>query len=446
MRISLVQNNFTQQKLHSAYMTGTHQNIKSGERANYPASISFLGESIYLLDGGQHAEDLLYFAKALDKDFDITLMSVEQNPNDPRIKQMKSLKENLKTINNLPDEEKPDYIAIPMGLHVSLQNLSNQMSGMFGRDIRLNPQNTNLSADGVWIMRMLEILSKYPDDNRHYIHALDPLGQGVEHTYDVIKEINKAAASGIKVYTPAGHPIENSVKWLARDRQLKPEFYYYISRGKDVDGTVSKMAKFVRDNNWYDFNLLNLSNADKVAMQNKNNNNHLFTAFDSCVNRKARGVYNFTPIRENGELKGFSFTDEKTVEYPVNKYKMIKNIENLLEYVGKNIEEVAATPQEIENFKSYLDGNWRFNLEDFEGKLFPVDEVFSPEEIKKQRINLQGEYTDSARKLFFNTRDDGTVLFNKCNYEQSAKPSVVSMWGCCFSIFNAIKEDIDNNK
>lgn len=68
MRISLVQNNFTQQKLHSAYMTGTHQNIKSGERANYPASISFLGESIYLLDGGQHAEDLLYFAKALDKD------------------------------------------------------------------------------------------------------------------------------------------------------------------------------------------------------------------------------------------------------------------------------------------------------------------------------------------------------------------------------------------
>lgn len=446
MRISQIQSNLTQPKLHSAYMTNTNSAIKSGERANFAAPVSFYGDSIFLLDGGQHADDLYYFAKALDKDFDLTLMPIEQNPKDPRIKQMKSLKENLELINKLPPDKRPDYIAIPMGSHVSLQNLSNQMHCILGRDVHLNPQNTNLSNEGRGVMRMLEILAKYPDDNRRYINALDPLGQGIEYTYDVIKEINKAVANGIKVYTPAGHPIENSVKWLARDRHLKPEFYYYISHGEDINNTVHEMAEFVQNNNWYDFNLLSLSNAEKVALQTKNNKNHLFTAFDSCVTRKARGVYNFTPVRENGELKGFSFTDEKTVEYPVNKYKMIKNIENLLEYVGKNIDETAATRTEIDNYKSYLNGDWRFTKEDFKGKLFPVEEVFSPEEIKKQRIYLQGEYTDAERKLFFSTRDDGTILFNKCNYEQSAKPSVVSMWGCCFSIFNAIKEDIDNSK
>ena len=123
----------------------------------------------------------------------------------------------------------------------------------------------------------------------------------------------------------------------------------------------------------------------------------------------------------------------------------IKNIENLLEYVGKNINEVEANPEEIKNFKKFLSGNTHFELNDFKGKLFPIEEAFSPEEIKNQRIYLQGEYTDAERKLFFSTRDDGTILFNKCNYEQTAKPSVVSMWGCCFSLFNVIKEDIEKN-
>lgn len=447
MQISIINSNYLQPKLHSAYAANTiSNNKKTGNSVNYSANVPFWGEKIYMLDGGQHADDLYYFAKALDKDFDITIMPVDINPKDPRIKQFKSLKENLQTINKLPAEERPDYIAIPMGLHVSLPNLSNQMSCILGRDVHLTPMNTSLSEEGAGIMRMLEILAKYPDDNRRYMNILDPLGQGIEHTYGVIKEINKAVANGIKVYTPAGHPIENSVKWLARDRHLKPEFYYYISRGEDVNDIVGKMSKFVRDNNWYDFNLLSLSNAEKVALQTKNNQNHLFTAYDGCVNRRARGVYNFTPVRENGELKGFSFTDEKTVEYPLQSYKMIKNIENLLEYVGKNINEAEASSEEINNYKSFLNGDWRFKQEDFKGKLFPIEEVFSPEEIKKQRIYLQGEYTDASRKLFFNTRDDGTILFNKCNYEQSAKPSVVSMWGCCFSIFNAIKEDIDNSK
>lgn len=450
-------------KLHSSYVTNAISQKKTGNRAvncahasmpearNYPLNPAFYitpftGTNVYMLDGGQHADDLYYFAKAINKDLDIEIMPLELNAKDNRIKQIKSLKENLEKINNLPENEQPDYIAIPMGVHVALQNLSNQMSKIFEQDIYLTPEKTAFSQEGGKILKMLKILSDYPDDNRHYIKALDPLGQGIEYVYPVIQEINRAEAKGIKVFIPSGHPTENSIKWLARDRKLKPEFYYYISHGKDINGTVAGMKKFVKDHNWYDFNLLSLSNAEKIALKDRNNQDHLFSSYDPCITRGARGVYNFTPVRENGKLKGFSFTDETTVEYPVDKYKMIKNIENLLEYVGKNINEVEASSEEVKNFKLFLKGDSRYNIDNFKGKLFRIEDVFSSDEIKNQRLYLQGDYTDAERKLFFNTRDDGTILFNKCNYEQTAKPSVVSMWGCCFSLFNAIKEDIEKNK
>lgn len=441
--------NNIKQKFYSN-ITHTSPVPKNRRREVYtaPSMPAFTGNNVYMLDGGQHADDLYYFAKAIDKDFDLTIMPLELNSKDTRIKQLKSLKDAMVKINNLPKDKQPDYIAIPLGVFVPLQNLSNQMSKIFEQNIQLKPEDTTLSNEGGGgkILKMLEILSKYPNDNRHYIKALDPLGQGIEYTYPIIQQINKAVSNGIKVYIPSGHPTENSIKWLARDKKLKPEFYYYISHGKDIDNTVEKMKKFVKDSNWYDFNLLSLSNAEKVALKDKNNNDHLFTSYDGCITRSARGVYNFTPVRgTDGKVKGFSFTDETTVEYPIDKYKMIKNIENLLEYVGKNINEVEANPEEIKNFKKFLNGNSQFELNDFKGKVFPIEEAFSPEEIKKQRIYLQGEYTDAERKLFFSTRDDGTILFNKCNYEQTAKPSVVSMWGCCFSLFNVIKEDIEKN-
>ncbi len=447
MQLSIT-NNYINQKNYKNYITRTLPKHGSGNSVNFSAynNLSFNGKNVFMLDGGQHADDLYYFAKAIDKNMDLKILPLELNPKDRRIKQLKSLRDNLVQINNLPKNEQPDYIAIPLGMHISLQNLSNQMSKIFEQNINLTPDNVGLDQQGSKILKMLEILSKYPNDNMHYIRALDPMGQGVEYTYPIIQEINKACANGIKVYVPSGHPIENSIKWLARDRKLKPEFYYYISHGQDINNTVGEMKKFVKNNNWYDFNLFSLSNAEKVALKDKNNNDHLFTSYDSCITRGARGVYNFTPIRgENGKVKGFSFTDESTIEYPIDKYKMVKNIENLLEYVGRNIAEVEANPQEIQNFKSFLNGDRRFNIKDFKGKLFPIEEAFSAEEIKNQRIYLQGEYTDSTRKLLFNTRDDGTILFNKCNYEKTAKPSVVSMWGCCFSLFNAIKEDIESD-
>lgn len=109
----------------------------------------------------------------------------------------------------------------------------------------------------------------------------------------------------------------------------------------------------MKDCNWYDFNLLSLSNAEKVALKDKNNNDHLFTSYDGCITRSARGVYNFTPVRgTDGKVKGFSFTDETTVEYPIDKYKMIKNIENLLEYVGKILTKLRQIRKKLKTSKN----------------------------------------------------------------------------------------------
>lgn len=141
--------NNIKQKFYSN-ITHTSPVPKNRRREVYtaPSMPAFTGNNVYMLDGGQHADDLYYFAKAIDKDFDLTIMPLELNPKDTRIKQLKSLKDNLEKINNLPKDKQPDYIAIPLGVHVSLQNLSNQMSKIFEQNIQLKPEDTTLSNEG----------------------------------------------------------------------------------------------------------------------------------------------------------------------------------------------------------------------------------------------------------------------------------------------------------
>ena len=96
-------------KLHSSYVTNAISQKKTGNRAvncahasmpearNYPLNPAFYitpftGTNVYMLDGGQHADDLYYFAKAINKDLDIEIMPLELNAKDNRIKQIKSLK------------------------------------------------------------------------------------------------------------------------------------------------------------------------------------------------------------------------------------------------------------------------------------------------------------------------------------------------------------------
>ena len=76
-------------------------------------------------------------------------------------------------------------------------------------------------------------------------------------------------------------------------------------------------------------------------------------------------------------------------------------------------------------------------------KLYPVEEIFTDKEIEDKKIKLQGDYVDKSLKLFFRVNDANEVIFPKCDCEGTKKPSVLSMWGSCFSVFNAIARDIN---
>ena len=71
-----------------------------------------------------------------------------------------------------------------------------------------------------------------------------------------------------------------------------------------------------------------------------------------------------------------------------------------------------------------------------------MNEVLSQIEIKERKLDYLGDYISADKQLVFDTNSKGEVLFQKTNCEGSERPSVVSMWGSCFSTLNKIKEDI----
>lgn len=411
--------------------TNKHQNL-----------LSFLGVKTYLLDGGQHSSDMSHFAKAICNDMDIKILEVEANPIDALAKQMKSLKERLAQVNALPQEEKPDYLAIPLPCTVPLQNLSDQINSVCGKNICLTPENILTHKKDV--LDFLKIISENPDKYRQHIEHMDKIGQGFEHVYDVIQEINQAVKSGIMVFSPAGHPQQFTLRWLSGKENLKPELRHFIATGEDINGSVAKMQQTIRDNNWYDFNLLNLSDARIVNLKDINGNDHIYSAYDVCVNEAQRGVYNFCPIKKDNKLSGFSFTDESTLQYPVEEYSALENISAITKFVGMPLERVLASDKDTEMFKKYLHREDQSILRDFSNMLFKVDDIFTPTEIEENKIRLKGDYIDASLKLYFRQNKDGKVIFPNCDYEQSGRPSVVSMWGSCFSMFNAIANNIKN--
>lgn len=401
---------------------------------------SFLGHKIDILDAGQHMSDLKYFAKTVIDDIKIQTINVETNPQNYLVKQMDSLKQKLVEINAQSKFKRPDYIAIPGSFKVPLLNLNDRINAICHQNIGLTPENIKDNKEA--LMEFLQIISENPHQHEEQISHMDPLKQGAEHVFAVIQEINKAIKKGIKVYIPSSHPQMGSIQWLAKDKGLKPELYHYLATGEDINGAVSSIQSELKNKNWYDFNLLVLSDAKSVNLQDINGNSHLYSAFDSCISEGARGVYNFSPIRKKEKLIGFSFLDEKTVHYPLKEYGRKDYVSNLTKFVGLPLDKVLASPAEHEKFIGYLHCNTKYNVNDFANKLFNVDKVFSPTEIDEKKIRLMGDYVDSSLNLFFRENKDGNVIFPNCESEQSGRPSVTSMTGSCFSIFNAIKKNI----
>ena len=393
--------------------------------------------SVCLLDNGKHGDDVRNFAKAvLPKDAVLKQVEVVPNSQEPDLKQVDGLLNALKEINSLPRDRQPEYIIMPVLIGVPLLNLSDQMKAVTGEDIYLTPQN--LKQNKQKIIAFLKKISEEPDKYRKYINYLDPLGLKVEYTYPLLMEIKKAVDNDIKVYIPAGHPEYQSIKYLTERDNLKPELYHYLSTGEDIGGCIKKTSDFIKKNNWSEFNLLDLADAEIVKLLDADGKQHLYSSYDNLETKAKRGMYNLYPIRKEGKIVGFSFTDRVSNQYPDIQY--MSKLSSLTRFVGLQIDDVLAGKEETAAFKSALKNNEDLNL--FKNKLFRIQDIFSEEEIANKMLYLKGKFVDSSLKLFFDVNDFDEVVFKNCNYEKSQRPSVQSMFGACFSTCNAVADDI----
>ena len=183
---------------------------------------------------------------------------------------------------------------------------------------------------------------------------------------------------------------------------------------------------------------ITISNDHNITVKDRNSDkNYIFAGYDSCITDGARGVYNFSPVRDsNKKLIGYSYTDTVTNEYPIEKFANFEKVKNLSQYVGLDANDVVANEGEIIQYKSRVYKNKLLN------KLYPIEEIFSIYEINGNKLKLKGDYTDCTGKLFFTKNNQNKIIFPDADCEGSGKPSVMPMWGSCFAMFNAIKNDI----
>ena len=157
------------------------------------------------------------------------------------------------------------------------------------------------------LQKIYQNQAKYEKD----IESIDPNAQQFGFLAGVINEINKLTAKGANFYIPTGHPIDYAIKITADQRGCKDELYRYIATGKDEDGKVRKVVQDMKESGYYNLNLLTLANAHIVNVGNLDNQEYIYSAFDSLANDSERGVYNFYPIRNKSDkLLGSVFVTE----------------------------------------------------------------------------------------------------------------------------------------
>lgn len=406
--------------------------------------LAFKRINVHIVDGGNHGSNMEHFAKAImkdvKKDVSILFYDVPVNKNDPNLKQMSTLESCLRLLNLEGTVKKGDYLAIPGLATVSLMNLQDRIRNILGRDIMLNPQNLTYNKD--ILLSLLKRIYDYKHNYSNEICYMDKQSQELEYVYGVIQEINKLVEKGVNVYIPAGHPEENSVKWVAGEENKKEELYRAIAKPDttyryEANEIIDKVKKY----GWYDFNLLSLSNAHVVNVRGRDEKDYIFSSYDYFVNDGARGVFNFTPVRDAyGNIKGYSYTDETTVQYPFDEFPANESISNICRYVGFKARNLIADFKEHKLFKELVEAGK--STASLPYKLYNIFEVFSPREIEGRKLHVLGSLINNQQNLVFDTNSSGKVLFQKCNCEGSDKPSVLSMWGSCFSTLSAIKRDI----
>lgn len=435
-----------------------NSSYKNNKSRSFSKSISFKGNpskyvhNVTLLDSGQHASNMMNLMKSLLKDpFQINLkhvpvILVNEAKYDTRfeaLKTMRELKEELSKINKT--DNKPEYLIIPALCNVPLLNLSDQIASVMKK--RVNLTASNIKNNKCLVLSFLETIAEHPSTYSKEIGYMDKNKQGMEHTFGVIQEINKAVESGIKVFIPAGHPQHNNIDHLIQINNLKPEYYHYLATGNDVGEKISSLKRQCDEDNWYDFNLLTLSNAENLGITKPDGTKFFHSAYDSCVTDFARGTFNLSPVRRNGKIQGYSFLDQETVHL-----KKVKRPDDTFieKFVGLPVRDVLATPIETQKFKMILSKTGEKSksdlafLDEISCKLFKVEDIFSGKEIKGKKINLKGKYTDYSLKMYFDENKNGQIIFPQCDCEASGRPSVASIWGSCFSLVSKITQKLND--
>ncbi|MBQ2984288.1 MAG: hypothetical protein IJD57_05780 [Candidatus Gastranaerophilales bacterium] len=406
-------------------------------------ALSFMGYKVHLIDGGKHADNMEHFANAISKDMEIERREISANPNFPSIKQLKDVREHLLMLEEKEDIE-GEYIAIPILANISLLNMEAQNKAMSSGGPNYTASTIKHQPANTWFY-ISELRDRYERYKDTVLKDSDPNGQGFEYLEDIRKSISYLTAKGAKVYIPSSQPHELALKWEAQQRGLTPELEHFIATGEDPDGKIRKIINELAKDKRYEFNILSFSDADIVGIKDaKDAQDYVFSGYDDCITRSERGVYNFTPVRKDGKIIGYSYTDKTTVQYPYEEFTDNEEIANISKFVGKNIKETSASSQQITKLKNRIAQN--MSTDDCADKLYPVKSLFTEEEIKEKKINLKGDWVDKTLTLFFRTNKENEVIYPKFDCEGSGKPSVAPMWGGGFSVMNAIAKDIEGRK
>lgn len=405
---------------------------------------NFQGIKVSLIDAGEHGEDVLHFAKAvLPKEAELSQIFVKLNENAPALKQIRSLFEAVKEINLKPKSEKPEFLAMPILIPIQLKNLSAQMSSVTNSNVNLTAANVKPNKES--ILEFLKEISINPKKYLNELQSMDRLGLEMEYTYPLIQEINKAVKSGIKVFVPTGHPEHQVLRCVIRNNRSEAEMFKFLSTGEDVKSTVKKASQEVKRIGGYEFNLISLSDAEVVNVLDANKKLNIFSAYDNFDTTSARGMYNLYPVRDNGKVVGFSYTDKVTNQYPLNEVPYRQHIEPLYRFVGLKPKNVVASDKMHVKLLKYMKnplGVSKKEKESLNKKLYDTTKLFDIHEIYNKKMNMKGRYVSSDLKLFFRKNKEGEITFPNCNYERSERPSVKSMVGSCFSLCNALAEEI----
>ena len=414
--------------------------VKSTSPLNKSGAIVFTGYDVNIIDGGSHAIDMEHLAKALGDDFDVHLYQAETAKSAENYKPLRNIEYQLKLINDYKLTDEKSYIAIPVSMTVPIQNLAEQYKRVTGDYIHLKPNTLKTQKDRV--LNFLKMLYENPKKYQKYIEYMDPQNQGLEYVYGIIQEINKLKCK--KVYVPVAPPYKETLNWLANEWGNKPELTNYLATGYDKDGKVRDMVNFIKEKEWYDFNLLALSNAKVVNMKELNGSDHLYSGYDLTINDGARGFYNLTPVRENGKLVGYSYVNPNVNEYPLNEFPHSEKVADIIKYVGLSTDEVVANDEQTARFKQALkEGRV---TSDFDNKLYPVWKLFNENELRDQKIYEKGDFVDYKLQNYFRRNGDYKIIYPKGDSEKSGKPSVMGMWDGRASVISALDRDVSNHR